>query len=58
MHALLQMGLAQETVEGTSPSIDSMEKWNDSYWLAAFNLSAIAPSESRLISGFPSEQHL
>ena len=54
MHLLTQLGLAQDTIEGTKASIDSLEKWNESHWMCAFSLSAQAPADSRLISGFSS----
>lgn len=54
MHLLTQLGLAQDTIEGTNAAIDSLDKWNDSHWMCAFSLAALAPNESRLISGFSS----
>jgi len=54
MHLLTQLGLAQDTIEGTNAAIDTLDKWNESHWMCAFSLSALAPTDSRLISGFPS----
>jgi hypothetical protein len=46
--------LAQDTIEGTTSTLDTLDKWNESHWMCAFNLAALAPADARLISGFSS----
>jgi hypothetical protein len=47
MHLLTQLGLAQDTIEGTTSSLDTLDKWNESHWMCAFNLAALAPADAR-----------
>jgi len=54
MHLMNQLGLAQDTIEGTNAALDTLDKWNDSHWMCAFSLAALAPADARLISGFSS----
>lgn len=51
-HLLIQLGINNEALQGTNPSIDHISKWLQAYWMCAQSFAAQAPADARLISGF------